>query len=58
MNLEEATFAQRIHHQWQPDVLEIEFSISEKMYKDLTDLGIQSCSFRATNMYSNYNAKQ
>jgi gamma-glutamyltranspeptidase/glutathione hydrolase len=39
MNLEEATFAQRIHHQWQPDVLEIEYSISEKMYKDLQSRG-------------------
>jgi gamma-glutamyltranspeptidase/glutathione hydrolase len=39
MNLEEATYAQRIHHQWQPDVLEIEFSINENIYKDLEDIG-------------------
>ncbi len=39
MNLEEATFAKRIHHQWQPDILEIEFSISENMYEELESIG-------------------
>ena len=39
MNLEEATFAKRIHHQWQPDILEIEFSISENMFEELERIG-------------------
>ena len=39
MNLEEATFAKRIHHQWQPDILEIEFSISENMFEELESIG-------------------
>jgi gamma-glutamyltranspeptidase/glutathione hydrolase len=38
MNLEEATFAKRIHHQWQPDVLEIEYSINDKLKKELSDM--------------------
>tara|TARA_B100001109_G_scaffold26826_1_gene20173 strand:- start:999 stop:2777 length:1779 start_codon:yes stop_codon:yes gene_type:complete len=39
MNLEEATSAKRIHHQWQPDVLEIEFSIDEDTKKKLERIG-------------------
>ena len=39
MNLEEATFAKRIHHQWQPDVLEIEFSIENEAKAELENMG-------------------
>ena len=39
MNLEEATFAKRIHHQWQPDVLEIEFSIEKEAKAELENMG-------------------
>ena len=39
MNLEEATFAKRIHHQWQPDVLEIEFSIEKEVKAELENMG-------------------
>ena len=39
MNLEEATKARRIHHQWQPDVLEIEYYIDDKANKELIDIG-------------------
>ena len=39
MNLEEATKARRIHHQWQPDVLEIEYYIDDKASKELIDMG-------------------
>ena len=31
MDLEEATFAKRIHHQWYPDILEFEFSLDEEI---------------------------
>ena len=64
MNLEEATFAKRIHHQWQPDILEIEFSISENMFEELESIGykvkvskpltcIQTIMFNG-NMFSGY----
>ena len=39
MNLKEATFAKRIHHQWQPDFLEIEFSVKETLKKNLESIG-------------------
>ena len=39
MNLEEATFAKRIHHQWQPDILEIEFSIDAETRNKLESMG-------------------
>jgi len=39
MNLEEATFAKRIHHQWQPDVLEIEISIENEIKSELENMG-------------------
>tara|TARA_S200000501_G_scaffold266997_1_gene250687 strand:- start:987 stop:1328 length:342 start_codon:yes stop_codon:yes gene_type:complete len=39
MDLEEATYAKRIHHQWQPDVLEIELSIDQKTKNDLKGIG-------------------
>ena len=39
MNLEEATKARRVHHQWQPDVLEIEYYIDDKANKELIDIG-------------------
>ena len=35
MNLEEATLAKRLHHQWYPDMLEFEFSIDEKINDEL-----------------------
>ena len=39
MNLEKATFAKRIHHQWQPDILEIELSVNEKVKNELESMG-------------------
>ena len=39
MNLEQATLAQRIHHQWQPDALEVEFSIDDGIRNDLELMG-------------------
>ena len=39
MNLEEATFAKRIHHQWQPDILDIEFSVDTKTRNELKAMG-------------------
>merc|ERR1711991_1015722 len=38
LSLEEATKARRIHHQWQPDVLEIEYYIDDKASKELIDM--------------------
>ena len=39
MNLEKATFAKRIHHQWQPDILEIELSVNKKVKNELESMG-------------------
>ena len=39
MDLEEATFAKRIHHQWYPDVLEIEFSLNSEDEAELKKMG-------------------
>ena len=39
MDLEEATLAKRVHHQWQPDTLEIEFSIDDGIRNDLESIG-------------------
>jgi gamma-glutamyltranspeptidase/glutathione hydrolase len=39
MDLEEATLAKRVHHQWQPDTLEIEFSIDDGIRNDLELIG-------------------
>ena len=39
MNLEQATFAKRIHHQWQPDILEIELSIDDDIKDSLKGMG-------------------
>ena len=39
MNVEEATKAHRIHHQWQPDLLQIEFGIEENSKEWLLDAG-------------------
>lgn len=39
MDLEEATYAKRIHHQWQPDVLEIELSIDQMTKNELKGIG-------------------
>jgi len=39
MNLEEATFAKRIHHQWYPDFLEIEFSLDSEDEAELKKMG-------------------
>jgi len=39
MNLEEATFAKRIHHQWQPDILEVELSIEDETRDTLERMG-------------------
>ena len=39
MNLEKATFAKRIHHQWQPDILEIELSVNKKVKSELESMG-------------------
>ena len=41
MNLEEATYAKRIHHQWQPDILEIELSIDDKIKSELEAMGYE-----------------
>mgnify|MGYP003312723389 FL=1 len=38
MNLEETTKARRIHHQWFPDILEVEYSIDKKTRKELEDM--------------------
>ena len=38
MNLEEANAAKRIHHQWQPDLLQIESSIDSKIKNQLLEL--------------------
>ena len=38
MNLEEATLAKRLHHQWYPDMLEFEFSIDKKINDELTKM--------------------
>ena len=38
MDLEQATYAKRIHHQWQPDILQIEFSLSNDMRQQLLNL--------------------
>ena len=38
MNLEEATLAKRLHHQWYPDMLEFEFSIDEKINDELKNM--------------------
>ena len=38
MNLEEATLAKRLHHQWYPDILEFEFSIDEKIDDELKNM--------------------
>jgi len=39
MNLEQATFAKRIHHQWQPDILEIELSVDDDIKNSLIEMG-------------------
>ena len=39
MNLEQATFSKRIHHQWQPDILEIELSIDDDIKNSLKEMG-------------------
>ena len=41
MDLEQATFAKRIHHQWQPDILEIELSIENEMKNSLETMGYE-----------------
>ena len=41
MNLEEATYAKRIHHQWQPNILEVEFSIEDNLNKELSNIGYE-----------------
>ena len=38
MNLEETTKARRIHHQWFPDILEVEYSLDNKIIKELEDM--------------------
>ena len=38
MNLEEANKAKRIHHQWQPDVLQIELSLNDDIKNELNKL--------------------
>ena len=38
MNLKDATYARRIHHQWQPDILNIEFFIEDELESKLVDL--------------------
>ena len=38
MNLEEANEAKRIHHQWQPDILQIEFSLNDEIKNELQKL--------------------
>ncbi len=39
MNLEDATKARRVHHQWQPDVLEIEYYIDDDINISLLNMG-------------------
>ena len=39
MDLEEATLAKRIHHQWQPDILEIELSVDSNTRSQLEAMG-------------------
>ena len=38
MNLEEANKSKRIHHQWQPDILQIEFSLNDATREKLRGL--------------------
>ena len=38
MNLEETTPARRMHHQWFPDILEVEYFIDNKIRKELEDM--------------------
>ena len=38
MNLEEANRSKRIHHQWQPDILQIEFSLNDNIKQQLLNL--------------------
>jgi gamma-glutamyltranspeptidase/glutathione hydrolase len=38
MNLEEANESKRIHHQWQPDILQIEFSLNNDVKQQLLNL--------------------
>jgi gamma-glutamyltranspeptidase/glutathione hydrolase len=38
MNLEEANQAKRIHHQWQPDILQIELSLNDEIKNELQKL--------------------
>ena len=38
MNLEEANKSKRIHHQWQPDILQIEFSLDDGIKQKLLNL--------------------
>ena len=38
MNLEEANKSKRIHHQWQPDILQIEFSLNDTTREKLRGL--------------------
>ena len=38
MNLEKTTKARRIHHQWFPDILEVEYSLDNKIRKELEDM--------------------
>ena len=38
MNLEEANKSKRIHHQWQPDILQIEFSLDDDIKQKLLNL--------------------
>ena len=38
MNLEEANKSKRIHHQWQPDILQIEFSLDNDIKQKLLNL--------------------
>ena len=44
MNLEDATFAKRIHHQWYPDILEYEFSIDKDVNNDLKKMNYETVS--------------
>ena len=41
MDLEQATYAKRIHHQWQPDILEMELSIENEMKDSLETMGYE-----------------
>ena len=38
MNLEETTKARRIHHQWFPDILEVEYSLDNKIRRELEEM--------------------